>query len=106
VATKQQELEAWTRLEAARYRSAGELDIKAEGPDGVGCLANAELDEPLFILRAKDPLAPMMVRIWAQVSHNSALHEAEKIEEALELAKQMETWRSARLPPIIWRQGL
>lgn len=35
------------------------------------CFSRAALDEPLFILRAEDPLAPKMVRYWAQLYHSS-----------------------------------
>jgi hypothetical protein len=92
MATKKQELEAWKRFEAGR-----------EPPSS--CLAKAEHDEPLFILRAKDPLAAPLVRQWAQMARNMAQHEPAKADEAIKLAEAMEAWRSARFPPVVWVPG-
>jgi len=58
------------------------------------CLSKAEPDEPIFILRAKDALAPQAVRLWASMAFGA--HEIEKVNEALELAVQMERWHSDR----------
>jgi PRTRC genetic system protein C len=56
------------------------------------CLNKAEPHEPLFVLRAKDPLATQTVRHWATMAEGT--HEPEKIAEALKLADSMEGWRS------------
>lgn len=58
------------------------------------CLNRAASDEPIFTLRAKDPLAPQTLRHWAAMSEGT--HEQSKIDEALTLAYQMEGWRKAR----------
>lgn len=67
---------------------------------GNGCLARAAEDEPLFILRAHDKLAPGVVRRWAEDLGLQTTGDLEaagrvrpKIEEALQLADNMETWQ-------------
>lgn len=55
------------------------------------CLNKAAPNEPLFVLRAKDPIAPMTLRHWAAMADNK--HEPTKVAEALKLAEEMETWR-------------
>jgi hypothetical protein len=63
------------------------------------CYANAEPDEPMFILLARDSSAPTMVRMWA-ARRIKAIEVGEKpkddeqqITEALDLADAMEAWR-------------
>ena len=34
-------------------------------PGNFDCYANAAPDEPMFVLLARDPIAPILVRIWA-----------------------------------------
>ncbi len=60
----------------------------------------AAQDEPLFVIRAKDKLAPTMVRQWAEAASMTGAHEPEKIQEARGLAEIMEAWReqSAQTP--------
>lgn len=58
------------------------------------CLNKADSNEPIFVLRAKDPFAAQAVRLWAAMSVGR--HEPEKIEEANTLAYQMEAWRKQR----------
>ena len=60
------------------------------------CLNKASFDEPIFVLRAKDPHAPQAVRLWATMAIGH--HEQDKINEAVELADHMEKWRSANVP--------
>ena len=50
--------------------------------DPGSCLGKAEDDEPLFVLRAKDPLSSTTVRAWAEYAAKSGLHERGKIDEA------------------------
>ena len=57
-----------------------------------GCFAKAFEDEVLFVLRAKDPLAPKVVRFWAELAERSGKHEPEKCTEARECADRMEQW--------------
>lgn len=55
------------------------------------CFNKAHSDEPVFVLRAKDPLGPQAVRHWATMA--DGVHEPEKIKEAYALADEMEQWR-------------
>lgn len=55
------------------------------------CLNKAEPDEPIFVLKATDPQAPMVVRHWVTMS--SGKQDKKKLDGALELAKKMEAWR-------------
>lgn len=69
------------------------MGTKAEetAPDATGCLAKAKDDEPLFILRAQDALAPLLVRQWVERAVIAGVPE-EKVHEALQLADRMEDW--------------
>lgn len=59
--------------------------------DPNSCLNKAASHEPIFVLRAKDPLAARAVLHWVAMADDE--HETEKLEEAINLAKQMEQWR-------------
>jgi len=56
------------------------------------CLNKAAGDEPVFVLRAKDPLAAQTIRHWATMAEG--YHEPKKIKEAFELADAMDSWRN------------
>ena len=58
------------------------------------CLNKADSEEPVFVLRAKDPVAAMTVRHWATMS--GGIHQSGKIDEARRLADAMEAWRHQR----------
>lgn len=68
---------------------------------GPSCLTNAKDDEPIFVLKSTDELAPAIVREWAlryrtqktQAGEWAPKREA-KFTEALDLADQMEAWRA------------
>lgn len=60
------------------------------------CLNKALFDEPVFVLRAKDKLAPMAVRHWATMS--VAKHEPAKLAEAFALADKMDAYRAQNYP--------
>lgn len=60
------------------------------------CLNKAADDEPVFVLRAKDPIAALVVRYWAHLADD--VHELEKRKEARELANQMDVWRNKNVP--------
>ncbi|MEK6323586.1 MAG: hypothetical protein AABN33_18250 [Acidobacteriota bacterium] len=63
------------------------------------CYANAEPDEPRFILLARDPLAPLLVEIWAQLrAEASQEDDSAMVEEARECADSMREWRAKRRP--------
>lgn len=66
------------------------------------CLNKADEDEPLFVLRANDELAPDIVREWARMYDRQKRDEGmtdvqmAKHEEALNIADAMEDWKAAQ----------
>jgi hypothetical protein len=56
------------------------------------CLAKAHDDEPVFVLRAQDKLAPMVIEFWAYLADKYGAPE-QKIIEANELIAEMKSWR-------------
>lgn len=69
-------------------------------PGAFDCYANAEPDEPMFILLGRDPLAPETVLDWAR-RREATRGPTSKVEEARECAKAMMAWadRKDGLPP-------
>jgi hypothetical protein len=71
---------------------------------GRGCLGKAADDEPVFVLRAKDLLAPGLVENWAnkleaydksRVEDSTVqMRRQAKIKEARALAHQMRAWQA------------
>lgn len=61
------------------------------------CLNKAGRSEPIFILRAKDPIASMAIRHWATMAYG--LHEPSKIKEARDFADAMDDWLNAPKAP-------
>jgi hypothetical protein len=61
------------------------------------CLQKAADDEPIFVLRAQDMLAPGLVRQWANQAKFKGCP-PEKVLEAYELADRMERWPTRKLP--------
>lgn len=73
-------------------------------PGKFDCYGEAYPDEPLFILRASDQRAPLIVRIWAEAYRDHKRRyemwngEAmEKYSEALNVATAMEAWYRAKI---------
>jgi hypothetical protein len=64
-------------------------------PGAYDCYENAEPDEPMFVLLARDPLAPTLVRMWASQRWQEHENPA-KVAEARACAEAMEMWRKAR----------
>lgn len=62
-----------------------------------GCIAKAADDEPVFVLRAQDKLAPALVRAWASLAHEHGC-DVVKCQEAVELAEDMEDWPTRKFP--------
>lgn len=60
------------------------------------CLNNAHPYEPIFVLRANDPLFAATLHLWAAMAVD--IHEPEKVLEARALAEQGEKWRGERQP--------
>jgi len=68
--------------------------------DPRSCLNRATDDEPLFVLRANDELAPSVVRQWAQAylilkggSGKMSREQLAKCDEAMLIANRMEKWK-------------
>ncbi|MFM7010128.1 MAG: hypothetical protein ACKO0Z_12495 [Betaproteobacteria bacterium] len=60
-------------------------------PGQFDCYANAEPDEPMFILLGRDPLAPLLVELWADV-RSVLVKDVEKVTEARMCASAMREW--------------
>jgi hypothetical protein len=56
------------------------------------CLEKAAPDEPIFVLRAQDKLAPVIVKIWSLLAAAWSVP-YEKTREARECADAMERWQ-------------
>lgn len=67
-----------------------------ENPAPFDCYANAEPDEPMFVLLARDRTAPNIVTQWAMRRVELGLNEPgdPQIVEALQCADNMAHWRS------------
>lgn len=61
-------------------------------PGAYDCHANADDDEPMFTLLARDPAAPQLVERWADYARANG--EVEKADEALACASEMRSWRA------------
>lgn len=76
-----------------------------ENPGEFDCYANAEPDEPMFVLLARDPVAAEVVRYWSwrrwmlgsdggkAPRPEFIQDEAVQVAEALHCADDMEAWR-------------
>ena len=64
-------------------------------PGKYDCYANAAPDEPMFVLLARDPMAPILVRLWADLRSQAAGNPS-KVSEAKECAAAMDTWRASQ----------
>ena len=82
------------------------MAAKAEMLEGLhsegASLGEARCDEPVFILRAQDILAPRVVVRWAHLAEQAGSPQ-EKVLSALRLAKRMADWqannpRSVKVP--------
>lgn len=62
-----------------------------------GCIAKAADDEPVFVLRATDKLAPNIIRLWARRAAYQGCPK-EKVDEANALAAKMEEWPHRKYP--------
>lgn len=60
-------------------------------PGRFDCYDRAEGDEPMFVLLARDPLAPDVVRTWAD-AYEERGGNPEKVAEARACANEMERW--------------
>jgi hypothetical protein len=65
--------------------------------EGNSCYDNAAPDEPLFVLKATDPLAPRVVEEWARIAQENGVNQA-KIDDARQLAERMRQYHEKKLP--------
>ncbi|MCG8407781.1 MAG: hypothetical protein MI923_21485 [Phycisphaerales bacterium] len=54
-------------------------------------------DEPIFVLRARDVIAPMAVEHWAEMAAKLQVN-PQKVLEAYQCAESMRNWKERRLP--------
>jgi hypothetical protein len=68
-------------------------------PPNFNCYENAEEDEPMFIVLARDKDAPLLVRMWALLREQAIEMGAKptsdmaQVTEAKQCAYEMERWR-------------
>ena len=67
-------------------------------PGVYDCYAKAEPDEPMFVLLARDPIAPALVDRWANRAE-AAGKDVGKVAEARKLAEEMRAWAKSRAKP-------
>lgn len=60
-------------------------------PGEFDCYDAADPDEPMFVLLARDPLAPILVELWASLRSQSAGNPS-KVAEARSCAASMRAW--------------
>jgi hypothetical protein len=65
-------------------------------PGSYDCYANAAPDEPMFVLLARDPSAPLLVGLWALIREKLGDESEEKVENARDCADQMALWLNER----------
>jgi hypothetical protein len=75
--------------------------IKRDEIAGPSCLTHAADDEPLFVLRANDEMAPHAIREWVNFYVRAkggygrmSIVQKSKADEAYAVARQMEQWRA------------
>ena len=61
------------------------------------CLNKAAEDEPVFVLRAQDVLAPIVVSLWAELAASHDCNDA-KVRDAEALANAMRAWPKRKIP--------
>lgn len=84
----------WARgtQEGSRSQRGRALMATKNDPGQFDCYASAAPDEPMFILLARDPLAPILVRLWSELRGHLAGNPS-KTAEARNVALAMERWR-------------
>lgn len=63
-------------------------------PGNFDCYANAEPDEPMFVLLARDRSAPELILRWADM-REAAGEDPAKVQEARDCAAKCAAWRKA-----------
>jgi|SRR5579859_2206844 hypothetical protein len=60
-------------------------------PGRFDCYAKAKPDEPMFVLLGRDPMAPVLVRLWAKLRERLG-EGSDTVAEARGLALDMDRW--------------
>jgi hypothetical protein len=60
-------------------------------------LDNVGPNEPIFVLRAQDEIAPIVIRAWAAIAENRGTPAA-KVADARAIADVMEAWPHRKVP--------
>jgi len=55
------------------------------------CLAHAKPDEPYFVLLGRDPMAGLLVRLWAELRARRG-EDSDKVANAHKIASEMDSW--------------
>lgn len=63
------------------------------------CYANADDNEPIFILRGQDKLAPALVHAWASLAAEHGC-QPEKVASAFKCAAEMQKWHQRKFPAL------
>lgn len=67
-------------------------------PGAYDCYHKAEPDEPMFVLLARDALAPELVEKWADEAALFLGNDHPKVVEARACAEQMRAWPKRKYP--------
>lgn len=59
-----------------------------------GCLSRVAEDEPVFVIRARDAIGPMVVRFWSDIAEGKGVDPA-KVAGVRALADRMSDWQDA-----------
>jgi hypothetical protein len=60
--------------------------------EDIECLKKVAPDEPIFVLRAQDKLAPALVALWSNLAQLTGCGQA-KVEDARHLSDLMREWQ-------------
>lgn len=72
-------------------------DVLKNNTTDSGCLVRAKDDEPIFVLRGKDPLAGDVVDYWAKCARLGGHHEQDKIDDAHLCADKMREFEGRKV---------
>lgn len=64
-------------------------------PGHYDCYANAEPDEPMFVLLGRDKMAGSLVRLWSEARFNDG-EQPRKVNEAMTCAAAQDDWAGSK----------
>ena len=83
-------------VELEPYQVSQDAPASKADPSPFEGFHKAEPDEPYFTLLARDSVAPVLVKQWAEISSQRGDQPTEQILEARRVASAMESWRRAK----------